>query len=674
MEETFGPYRLGALLGRGGMGEVHRAVDTRKGRAVALKRLSAPLADDADFQVRFRREAELTARLREPHIVPIHDYGEIEGRLYLDMRLVEGTDLASLLGGGPLPPDRAVRIIAQIAEALDAAHADGLVHRDVKPSNVLLTDADFVQLIDFGLARAAAAARMTTTGSTFGTLAYMAPERFSGPGEGDRRVDVYALGAVLYEALTGSRPFPDGDAPRLMYAHLRSAPPDPADFRSDLACFRGVVARGLAKDPDDRFATAGDLAAAARAALGTSARPSPRSIASEAALPEGATAGPPEDAGPEDAGPEDAGPEDAGPEDAGPEDAAASGRPSRRRRRGWSAAVAVVLLAVAAVVVAVSGRVATPAPGGPAPVAPVSVTGPPTVPARVTPIATTGAPEDVVAAPDGRRVYVAELAAGGYRLAAVDTGRRAVTLEVPLPGESVLAVAPDGRRVYAAAHSGVVTVLDATTGAVTGSIPVGPYISTLVISPDGRRGYASYDGGIAMIDIEHLAVVATVPVRVAGTRQGMAVTADGARLHAISNDGLALSLTTMDAATGRVLAKDRANPSAESLVTSPDGRLYVVDANGTVEVRDANTAASVNATGSALGISQPLAVVSADGRRLLVNSHDDTIWVIDTAGPGISHYLGVGSVNGAFAASPDGRQMFLITTGARQGLVVAEDP
>ena len=160
MTEEFGPYRLEHLIGRGGMGEVHRAWDRRRERTVALKRLPAPLAGDPEFQARFRRESALAAQLSEPHIIPIHDFGEINGRLFIDMRLVEGVDLASVVKAeGPMAPRRAVGILAQVAAALDAAHAAGLVHRDVKPSNVLVRGHDedeFAYLIDFGIARAAA--------------------------------------------------------------------------------------------------------------------------------------------------------------------------------------------------------------------------------------------------------------------------------------------------------------------------------------------------------------------------------------------------------------------------------------------------------------------------------------------------------------------------------------
>ncbi|MGD9530180.1 MAG: serine/threonine-protein kinase, partial [Pseudonocardia sp.] len=266
--ETFGPYRLQALLGRGGMGEVHRAFDGTHQRVVALKLLPGHLSADPDFRARFRREAEIAATLRDPHVIPIHRFGEIDGRLFLDMRLVDGEDLGSVVARGPLPPQRAVAIVEQVASALDAAHADGLVHRDVKPSNVLLTGRDFAYLVDFGVARAVdgAGSSLTGTGATVGTLDYMAPERFAG-GAVDRRVDVYALACVLHELLTGRRPYRATEPAALLHAHMNAPPPAPSAVHPGLAAFDAVIARGMAKDPARRYPSAGELAAAAARAL-----------------------------------------------------------------------------------------------------------------------------------------------------------------------------------------------------------------------------------------------------------------------------------------------------------------------------------------------------------------------------------------------------------------------
>jgi S1-C subfamily serine protease len=261
---SFGRYRLVELLGRGGMGEVWRAYDTVTERVVAVKVLHARLSDDGEFLQRFRREMHAATRLSNRHVIPIHTHGEIDGRLYLEMRLVEGPDLETVLEEGPLKPSRAVRIIDQVAKALQAAHEIGLVHRDVKPSNVLLEADDFAYLIDFGIARATADTGVTGTGVVIGTWAYMAPERFTNP-DVDARSDVYALACMLHECLTGTKPFP-GDTLELQFGgHLSVPPPQPSVIRRGVpAGFDAVIATGMAKAPEHRYQTALELAHAAR--------------------------------------------------------------------------------------------------------------------------------------------------------------------------------------------------------------------------------------------------------------------------------------------------------------------------------------------------------------------------------------------------------------------------
>lgn len=265
---SFGPYRMEELIARGGMGEVYRAHDVRHDRVVAIKLLNADLAGDVDFRERFKREARAAARLREPHVVPIHAYGEIDGRLYLDMRLVEGRDLDALLHErGRISPADAVDVVGQIASALDAAHAEQLVHRDVKPSNVIISSRGFAYLVDFGIARTISPnTDLTSTGDVVGTLHYMAPERF-GPGPIDHRVDVYSLACVLVQCLTGVKPFRPDNPLALMYAHVNNEPPRPGAHGPELARFDRVIGTGMAKDPGRRFASAGDLAQAAKDAL-----------------------------------------------------------------------------------------------------------------------------------------------------------------------------------------------------------------------------------------------------------------------------------------------------------------------------------------------------------------------------------------------------------------------
>ena len=282
IDGQFGTYRLDQIIGRGGMGEVYRAYDTVHERVVAIKLLLESLSADPDYRARFEREARIAASLREQHIIPIHRFGEIDGRLFIDMRLVDGEDLGKALAReGVLEPRRAVGIVAQIAAALDAAHQANLIHRDIKPANVLLADhargvADSVYLVDFGIARDSTAnTSLTVTGAAVGTPDYMAPERFTA-GRIDRRADIYALGCLLYEMLTGRKPFAGGEYPALLFKHLNAEPPKPSAARPGIpAALDAVIARSMAKNPESRFDTAGELAAAAEQALGGASEPRP---------------------------------------------------------------------------------------------------------------------------------------------------------------------------------------------------------------------------------------------------------------------------------------------------------------------------------------------------------------------------------------------------------------
>lgn len=265
---TLGPYHLKRLLGRGGMGEVYEAEHTTKEWTVALKLMTAEFSKDPVFRERMKREARNAGRLQEPHVVPIHDYGEIDGHMFMEMRLIDGIDLDSMLERyGPLTPPRAVAIIAQIASALDAAHTAGVMHRDVKPQNILITRDDFAYLVDFGIASATTDENLTQLGTAVGTWKYMAPERFT-TDKVTYRADVYALACVLYECLTGSPPYTSGNLGALVNAHTTAAIPQPSAVRPGIPrAFDAVIARGMAKRPEDRYASAGDLALAAHEAL-----------------------------------------------------------------------------------------------------------------------------------------------------------------------------------------------------------------------------------------------------------------------------------------------------------------------------------------------------------------------------------------------------------------------
>jgi serine/threonine protein kinase len=265
----------------GGMGEVYRAHDTIKGRMVAVKVLRTELAADPSFQERFRRESRMAARLQEPHVIPVHDFGDIRGMLFIDMRLVDGGSLKDLLRAqGALEPARAARIITQVAAALDAAHAEGLVHRDVKPENVLLTPDDFAYLVDFGIAHSGGDASVTASGSVIGSCAYMATERFT-EGRIGPQADVYSLACMLYECLTGGPPFDHEELPQVISAHMFSPPPRPSIMRRGISrVFDDVIAVGMAKEPAERFSSAGELARAATEAASVAPSPSPSPPAS----------------------------------------------------------------------------------------------------------------------------------------------------------------------------------------------------------------------------------------------------------------------------------------------------------------------------------------------------------------------------------------------------------
>jgi serine/threonine kinase PknH len=269
-DTRFGPYLLKRMLGSGGMGTVYEAEDTVMDRVVALKLISGPYAQNPDYRQRLQREARIAGRLKDPHVVPIHSTGEIDGHLYVDMRLIDGTDLDTILRqSGPLSPAKAVTMVRQIASALDAAHAVGVLHRDVKPGNILITAEDFAYLVDFGIANAATEQKLTQMGDVLGTWTYMAPERFQGDEtQVTARADTYALACVLFEALTGAPPF-SGDTASLIGAHLTEPVPRASSRLGLPAALDDVISRGMAKHPADRYATSGEFARAAEAALAT---------------------------------------------------------------------------------------------------------------------------------------------------------------------------------------------------------------------------------------------------------------------------------------------------------------------------------------------------------------------------------------------------------------------
>jgi len=292
---TFAGHRIEGVAGRGGMGTVYRATHLALDHVVALKVISTDLAADDAFRERFRSESRIAVSLRHPNVVSIHHAGEEDGLLFVTMDLIEGPDLRRMLVAlGTLEPGRAVAIVEQVASALDVAHSRGLVHRDIKPGNVLVErdSGDHAYLTDFGLAKrfdqASEASGLTRTGAFVGTLDYVAPEQIRG-GRVDARTDVYALGCVLYEAIAGRAPFADREENvAKIYAHLQDEPPWLPGEDAAVGVLDEVIARALAKEPGDRYPSAGDLARAAAAAVAGEEvlRSAERSVATGRAAPE----------------------------------------------------------------------------------------------------------------------------------------------------------------------------------------------------------------------------------------------------------------------------------------------------------------------------------------------------------------------------------------------------
>ncbi|MET0188690.1 MAG: serine/threonine-protein kinase [Pseudonocardia sediminis] len=664
--EGFGPYELRRLIGRGGAGEVYEAYDRVAQRVVALKLLAAHHAEDTQYRARFQREARLAARLRDPHVIPIHTYGEIDGRLYLDMRLVEGADLEQVVAReGPLSPARAVAVLGQVAGALGAAHAEGLIHRDVKPSNVLVTRAhdgqEFAYLADFGITRTTdPGSTCLTTGMIVGTADYMAPEQCRG--EAEARSDVYSLGCVLFRCLTGSVPFPDRDLPAVLSAHLWEDPPRISDRAPHLGThLDDVVATAMAKSPEDRHPDPVTFAQAARRAVdGAGGPPAPTT----SIRPHG-------------------------PADRSPVRATAGGTTSfadRRRARMVGVAVATALVLLTGVV-AVLLATTRPSQGAPAPVAgpPVSTA----LPRVVSTLAVPGRPETVAVGRDGSRAYMTTSDPRAPALHVVDTAANRLVRSVPLPGIPrfvavspatgnvyvsyndrasdrlmlagydvtlqrivknvptgqpqdrktgqtwlfVMAISPDGKRVYVPHHTrSVVSVVDTDRNVPVAQIPMPRNPHSVAIAPDQRRAWvtAHASGEVDVIDLATNAFTGSVPIGPGTSPHDVDVSADGRQVQVANFD--AGTVSWVDVATNRVAGTIGIGGKPQSIVFAPDGRRsYVVDnAGDAVSTIDS---ATHQVTGSVrVNRGASMIALSPDGTRAYVASRESgTITTLLTA-------------------------------------------
>ncbi|KAA5829506.1 serine/threonine-protein kinase [Saccharopolyspora hirsuta] len=282
--KRLGHYKIDGVLGRGGMSVMYRATDVRLGRKVALKVMGEHITGDAEFRERFVDEARNTSAIDHANIVPLYDFGEVDGMLYIAMRLVDGSDLASLIKDGPISPKRTLELLAQIAEALDMLHERGLVHLDLKPANVLVTSREsaheHVYLADFGLTRRGATGHRTASGDFLGSPTYAAPEHLRGEPV-DGRTDQYALACMLFACLTGRPPF-QGQVQDVIQGHLAAEPPPATSLVVLPGTIDEVLRRGMAKKADQRYSNCQDLVSAARVALGQAAGdapPQPRPVA-----------------------------------------------------------------------------------------------------------------------------------------------------------------------------------------------------------------------------------------------------------------------------------------------------------------------------------------------------------------------------------------------------------
>ncbi|SDC00696.1 serine/threonine protein kinase [Geodermatophilus telluris] len=682
----FGPYLLEELIGTGGMGEVWRARDTRRERLVALKRLPEDLDRDAEFTGRFRRESHVAARLREPHVVPIHDYGEIDGRLFIDMRLVDGRDLGRLLEEGPLPPERTVALLAQVADALEAAHADGLVHRDVKPSNVLVTPNDFVYVVDFGIARSIGSTRtsLTTTGATVGTLDYMAPERFTDQPI-DGRVDVYSLACVLAQCLTGRRPFRGEDLPALLFAHLYVDPPRPSELVAGVPrAMDDVVARGMAKRPEDRFPTPRALVDAARAALVGAPVPAapPHPTAPVAATPP-AGLGVRSGDGAHSSVQQLPGRPPPPPAPGGPE---SSPRP-RRRGRTVALVTALVLVLVAAGVAALlwprddGGADAADAagstpestlapertepPAGPSATPPASLA----VPTQLgDPVPVPPTPGFLAVAPDGRYAYIAHRAQGVLSVLDLTSGTVSSQIRIDAGPPQFVTFSPDGSRAYVTVYDDANTVhavvfVDTTTNAVLQTVEVGLRPYAAATSPDGRLLYVPLhdEGRVEVVDTATGEAVDSYVVP--ENPHWIAVSADGRRAWAASHESGVLSVLDL-ADGGRVVQEVPAGVAPHSVALSPDGSRVAVVAFDSSEAFLVDAATGAVLASGPVGTRPQDVTWAPDGRRFYTaDVESDTMSVVDAQTLEVTASPVTGDGPTSVAVSPDGRRAYVTNLG-----------
>ena len=727
--KDIGNYRLDSLLGSGGMGEVFKAYDMQRSRYVALKLLPAAFTGDEEYLSRFQRESHVVARLTDPHIIPIHDFGEIDGRLFIDMRLVDGTDIGALLrANGPIAPQRAAYLVSQIAEALDAAHADHLVHRDIKPSNLLVTKNDFVYVIDFGITRAMGLRQtaLTVTGATVGTLNYMAPERFMRQ-EIDGRSDVYSLACVLHECLTGAPPFGDQELPSLIYSHLYSSCPRASSLVEGIPpALDDVIARGMAKDPGDRFPTAGQLAAAVRDALLAGASPPrteprdgewgaiPASAWASAAEAWQSAAQPPEPevkptrapdsptqtviannfGPPPPENPSAISPDPVPDPDHGAPDNPAR-EPARRRQAGLIlAALAAAAVAIGVIVLAVRPHTSNQSPvasdgtattGG----ATATASGRPAVAPKLA-LPTAGKtlvvgqdPSFIQVAPNGKFAYITET--GNNTVTVLDTVTDQVSKTIPIPEgpPQFISFSIDGKTAYVSVYNTrgsvhLIVFINTATGQVTGQVTVTNHTpGPSQVSQNGRYLYVPNHNSMTMNGAmkamsgpgqDDIDVISTATKKLVST----ITAAPNPHWITVGQDGLLYvtdhtsgEITVVNSTTNKVVKAFPVGETPHAVYASPDHSRLAVTSYGGAKVFIVSTATDKVVATIPVG-REPLDVeYTPDGRYIsTTNSEDDTVSVIDAATNKVIDTIKTGKQPTSIDFLPDGRQGYVTDEGS----------
>jgi serine/threonine-protein kinase len=611
----FGHYLLTQLLGRGAFGEVYAAVDTRKSRTVALKLLPPVFSVNPVFRARLFREASTAGRLNEPHIVPIHDYGEINGQIYVDMRLIPGADLQGVLAdSGPMDPARAVSIVSQIASALDAAHAEQIVHRDVKPANILLTSEDFACLVDFGLASAANDAKLTSAGNTIGTFAYMAPERIAGE-EVDHRADIYALACVLYECLTGACPYPTSDMVALLAAHLTSPIPGPSQQNPGVpAAFDEVIAHGMTKARDDRYSSAGELAADARRALARHHDDTVSAGKAAVAVDPAVTA------------------------------ATTTARTTRSRR------IALLVMATVLILIATTAMIHW-FNNGPANSPPAGAKSGATSIARIAATIPVGKrPEAVAVDPATHTASTANYEDGTVSM--IDTTSRAITATIRV-GNGPVGVAVDHASHTACTANNrddTVSVIDTADGAVIATVAVGTNPWGVAIDPGTHAAYVAnmWDYSVSVINLDTTTVTATIPV--GKNPYGVAVDPTTHTAYAAnSSDG---TLSVIDTHNLSVTATIPVGHDPRGVAVDPTTHTAYVtnEAEGTVSVinlESRRVIATIYIGNSPYGVT-----VDPNSHTVYTANHDSAVSVINTKTLAVSGAIRIGKDTFALDVDP----------------------